>query len=107
MSESDGALEIEGPAAVCGYCRFMTRLTGKWSVEDGLLVWRAAADPQPRRGPDLNSCCEGRECDEFVGIMADGQALSDEDVAALRATADEAQRREAEVWAREYASKNG
>ena len=101
MSKKGESLEIEGPAAVCGYCRFMTRLTGKWSVEDGLLIWRADADPQPRRGPDLRSCCEGWECGDFSGITADDQVLSDEDVTALRATAEQAQQREAEAWARE------
>ena len=99
MSEKGKSLEIEGPRASCGYCRFTSALRGAWSVEDGLLVWRAAPDPQPGRGPDLRSCCEGWECGEFSGITADDQVLSDEDVAAMRATAEEAQQR----WWRENA----
>lgn len=102
MGKKGESLEIEGPAARCGYCRFTSALQGTWSVEGGLLVWRAAPDPQPRRGPDLRSCCEGRECGEFGGITADGQVLSDEDVVALRVTAEEAQLREAAEWAREH-----
>jgi hypothetical protein len=100
MDKAGRALEIEGPSAVCGYCRFTSALQGAWSVEDGLLVWRAAPDPQPRRGPDLHGCCEGRECGEFSGVEADDQVLSAEDVAALRASAEEAQRREMEEWER-------
>src|ERR1035441_7885100 len=53
-----GTLEIDNPSVQCGHCRFGARLTGVWSVEDGRLVFRADADPQPRRGPDLSSCCE-------------------------------------------------
>jgi len=98
MDRKGKALEIEGPAASCGYCRFTSALQGTWSVEDGLLVWRAAPDPQPRRGPDLHSCCEGRECGEFSGITADDQILSDEDVATLRATAEEAQQCQRQEW---------
>lgn len=88
------ALEIEGPSAACGRCRFMSALSGRWSVEDGRLVWRADPDPQPRRGPDLESCCEGRKCGEFAGIVADGGELSAADVAALRETARLARERE-------------
>ena len=61
-------LEISNPAATCGHCRFMTELTGEWSVENGRLVFRAAADPQPRRGPDLNGCGESSEVTRFERI---------------------------------------
>ena len=36
------SLEIEGPSATCGHCRFTSALAGTFSVEDGLLVWRGA-----------------------------------------------------------------
>ena len=98
MSRNDKTLEIDGPSASCGYCRFTSALEGTWSVEDGLLVWRAAPDPQPRRGPDLHSCCEGRDCGSFDGITADRQALSDEDVTALRATVQQEHKRQWREW---------
>ena len=81
-------LEIEGPSASCGHCRFMSALSGKWSVEDGRLVWRADADPQPRRGPDLVSCYESSPVVEFGAVTVDGEDLGGEDIAALRATAE-------------------
>jgi hypothetical protein len=84
------ALEIDGPTAECGHCRFTVALTGTFSVEDGLLVWRGAADPQPRRGPDLSSCCESDPVISFERVTADGVWLNGEQVAALRRTADEA-----------------
>lgn len=81
-------LEIGNPSATCGHCRFMTALAGEWSVEDGRLVFRAAADPQPRRGPDLESCGESAErVAEFERITVDGEELTAAQVAALRATA--------------------
>jgi hypothetical protein len=80
-------LEIEAPLAVCGHCRFATALTGKFSVEDGLLVWRAAADPQPRRGPDLDNCCESSPVIEFEHVTVDDEELSAEQITALRAAA--------------------
>ena len=83
-------LEIEGPSASCGHCRFMTRLTGEWSVEDGRLVFRADADPQPRRGPDLVSCCESSPVVRFKRITVDGEDLGDGDIAALRVSAEHA-----------------
>jgi hypothetical protein len=80
-------LEIEGPSATCGACRFTSSLTGKFSVEDGRLVWRADPDPQPRRGPNLTFCGECKTCDEeFERVMAGDADLSAEDIAALRAT---------------------
>lgn len=93
-------LEIEGPSVTCGACRFTSALEGTFSVEDGRLVWRADPDPQPRRGPDFRSCCEGRDCGEFEHVT-DGwgdREFSSEEIAAVRATAEEAQRREMEAW---------
>ena len=54
--------------------------------------------PEPRRGPDLDGCCEGRDCGEFTGITADGQVLGDEDVAVLRASAADARLHEFDDW---------
>lgn len=89
MRDYSKTLEIDGPSATCGGCRFTSALAGKFSVEDGRLVWRADPDPQPRRGPDLTSCGEGYSCpDEFESIVADDADLSSEDIAALRATAE-------------------
>jgi hypothetical protein len=88
MNENPGkTLEIDGPSATCGHCRFTTALTGKFSVEDGLLVWRAAADLQPGRGPDLDGCCESSPVIQFEHITVDGKNLSAEQIAALRQTA--------------------
>ena len=87
MSDRDKTLEIDGPSATCGHCRFTTVLTGRFSVEDGLLVWRGAPDPQPRRGPDLTSCCESSSVIEFGHIAADGEDLGTEQIVALRETA--------------------
>ena len=81
-------LEIEPPLAVCGHCRFTTALTGTFTVEDGLLVWRGAADPQPRRGPDLSGCCESDPVIEFQHITVDSEPLTREQVAALQASAE-------------------
>ena len=88
MRDYGRTLEIEGPSAHCGHCRFASALKGAWSVEDGRLTWRAAADPQPRRGPDLVSCCESSPVIEFEHITADGEDLGSEDIAALRASAE-------------------
>jgi hypothetical protein len=79
-------LEIDGPTAVCGHCRFTVGLTGKFSVEDGLLVWRAAPDLQPGRGPDLDSCCESDAVVEFERITVNGKDLDAGQITALRAT---------------------
>ena len=86
-SDYERTLEIEPPVAVCGHCRFTTALTGVFTVEDGLLVWRGAADVQPRRGPGLESCCESDPVIDFAYVEADGTRLSEQNVAALRATA--------------------
>lgn len=87
MARDDKALEIQDPLATCGHCGFTTALTGVFSVEDGLLVWRGAPDPQSRRGPDLNGCCESDLVIEFERIIADGEDLGAEQVAALRESA--------------------
>jgi hypothetical protein len=84
------ALEIGGPTVQCGHCRFLTALTGTFSVEDGLLVWRGDPDPQPRRGPGLDGCCESDPVIEFERITVDGKDLDAGQISALRATADEA-----------------
>ena len=91
-------LDIQPPLARCGYCGFTTALTGAFAVEDGRLVFRADPDPQPRRGPDLEGCCEGRECGRFEHIAADDRELTADEVAALRAAARDAQRDELKAW---------
>jgi len=68
-------LEIENPAMVCGHCRFATELSGEWSVEDGMLVFRADPDPQPGRGPDLDGCFESDVVIEFEHIEAGRREL--------------------------------
>ena len=85
-------LEISAPLATCGGCRFGTALSGTWSVEDGRLVFRAAADPLQRRGPSMGSCCEGyhngrAEVLEFRRVTVDGEPLTDEQFAMLKASA--------------------
>jgi hypothetical protein len=80
-------LEIQPPLATCGHCHFATALDGKWAVEDGCLVFRAAPDPLTRRRPGLESCSESREIAEFEFIEAGGERLPAADVETLRATA--------------------
>lgn len=94
MTRKLANLEVEPPSAVCGYCRFTSALHGTFSVEDGRLVWRAEADPQPSRGPDLERCCEGHSCGDFAGVEVTDSAggwvtreLAADDVATLRETA--------------------
>jgi hypothetical protein len=87
MRRDQLTLEIENPHAVCGHCRFTTELSGEWSVEDGRLVFRAYPDPQPRRGPDLESCCETDPVIEFEHVTAGRNELPAEQVEALRTTA--------------------
>ncbi len=98
-------LRIDGPSATCGHCRFTSALAGTFSVEDGLLVWRGAPDVQPRRGPDLESCCESSPVVEFARILVDQpeewQPLSDEDTAALRESARAAVESQMAEWHRE------
>lgn len=88
MSDYKKMLDIEGPSARCGHCGFVSALAGKWSVEDGLLVWRAAPEPLPGRGPDLESCCESSPVVRFEHVAVDGDELTAEQIAALRATAE-------------------
>ena len=87
-------LEIENPLATCGSCRFTTALSGTWSVDDGRLVFRAGLDPLSRRGPSMGSCCEGHHegveygALEFRYLTVDGKPLTDEQFAALKASAE-------------------
>lgn len=87
-------LEIDNPLATCGGCRFTTALSGTWSVEDGRLVFRAMLNPLARRGPSMDTCCEGRHegvefgALEFKRVTVDDKQLSDEDFAALKASAE-------------------
>lgn len=80
-------LEIENPIAVCGHCRFATALSGEWSVEDGRLVFRADPDPQPRRGPHIDLCCQSDVVIEFRHVIVGRRELSAGQVAELRETA--------------------
>lgn len=83
-------LELNNPAFTCGHCRFTTMLIGDWSVEDGRLVFRAAPEPQPGRGPDLESCCEASEVvtfDRIVTHYTDWGEITGADLEALRRTA--------------------
>lgn len=89
-------LEIDAPLAACGHCRFTSALSGTWSVEDGRLVFRAALGPLRRRGPDFESCCESDPAIQFERITVDGEPLTGEQVAVLRASA-----RSAEAWEEE------
>ena len=91
-------LEIESPLVQCGHCRFATGLKGAWSVEDGRLVFRAAADPLRGRGPDYDSCGESDPVIEFERVTVDGEPLADEQVAQLRRTAQEASEAEMRSW---------
>jgi hypothetical protein len=47
-------------------------------------VFRADPDPQGRRGPDLESCCESDPVIEFEHVTADGKELTAGQVAELR-----------------------
>jgi hypothetical protein len=80
-------MEIEGPTIECGSCRFLASLSGVWSIEDGRLVWRGSEDLTPHRGPSLGTCSEGRDCnidrDHPVGLVLEGEPVSDEDYASL------------------------
>lgn len=87
-------LEIESPLATCGGCRFTTALSGTWTVEDGRLVFRAALDPLARRGPSMGSCGEGHHegvesgALEFRYLTVDGEPLTDDQFATLKASAE-------------------
>ena len=80
-------LEIRNPMAVCGHCNFATELTGVWSVEHGRLVFRAAADPQPRRGPDLDGCAESDPVVHFRHVTVDDENLRESEIEELKDTA--------------------
>lgn len=80
-------LEIENPGVVCGDRGFGSELTGAWSVEDGRLVFRADPDPLRGRGPDFHSCGESSPVVDFKRITVNSSVLTDEQVAALQATA--------------------
>jgi hypothetical protein len=75
----------------------MTNLSGTWSIENGRLVFTADEDPQPRRGPDLGSCCEGYECTDFTKIVTEygsgEQEFWGEELDELRKTAAKAYER--------------
>ena len=92
--------EIEGPSVTCGACHFTSALKGAFSVEDGRLVWRGDADPQPCRGPDFRSCCEGRECGDFLHVTANwgDREFSGEEIAALQTAAEQAREEEMRRW---------
>lgn len=77
-------LEIRNPVAECGHCGFATQLTGVWSVERGRLVFRAALDPQPRRGPDLNGCSESDPYVHFKHVTVDGEHLRETEIEDLK-----------------------
>ena len=82
------ALELESPILTCGDCRFASRVHGQWSIEDGRLVFRADADPQPGRGPDLQCCCESWRIAHWTKIVTDtGQEFSGSELRTLRKTA--------------------
>jgi len=91
-------LEISHPSVTCGHCRFQSALEGEFTVEDGRLTWRAAPDPQPRRGPDFWSCCESSPVIQFEHIDADGKDLSGEEIQALRDAAEQARLAEFPEW---------
>jgi hypothetical protein len=85
---SDTTLELESPMFSCGACHFGTCIAGEWSIEEGRLVFRASPDPQQRRGPDLDGCCEGYACGHFTKIVADtDQVFEGEQLEQLRSTA--------------------
>lgn len=83
-------LGIGAPTAQCGHCGFTSYLQGAWSVEDGRLTFRATAEPLSHRGPDFDSCCESDPVVQFRRIVVEGEPLTDEQVATLRASARDA-----------------
>lgn len=102
---SHQTLEIDNPLAECGGCRHGSALSGTWSVEDGRLVFRADLNPLARRGPSMGSCCEGHHegvksgALEFRYVTVDGKPLTDEQFAALKASAESP-----EAWEEETGS---
>jgi hypothetical protein len=90
-TEKEVQLLLTPPSFMCSKCHFMTNLSGRWSIEHGRLMFRADEDPQPRRGPDLVSCCEGYECGDFTKIVteygSEKQEFSRQELDELRRTA--------------------
>ena len=83
---SEVILAMDAPSVSCGKCHFTAALTGEFSFEDGRLVFRAAADPQPRRGPDFSRC---GECGaEFTAVSWDwgSRRLTQDDLDAIQDT---------------------
>ncbi len=80
-------MEIESPSIRCGDCGFTSQLDGKWSVEEGRLIWRGAADLTPFRGPNLDSCSEGAHCNldssRPPGVRLDRVPMARDDLASL------------------------
>lgn len=73
MTEKIVRLEVSGPLATCGSCRFTTALDGDWLIFDGVLTFRCKDDPLTRRGPSIDSC---GECGaKFTQLETDGAAL--------------------------------
>jgi hypothetical protein len=94
MRRDQATLEIEAPLAQCGCCGYVQALSGTWSVEGGVLAFRADPDPLRRRGPDYAGCGEsdhdGRGYVSFTRIEAGDVELTGEQVAELRASAEAA-----------------
>lgn len=81
-------LLLESPSFICGHCQFTTNLSGRWHVENGRLVFMADEDPQPRRGPSVESCCESYKIAEFTSITADdGHIISGKEFKSIQAKA--------------------
>lgn len=90
--------ELDPPSIVCGKCRFTSSVEGEWSAHYGRLTFIAAADPQPRRGPDLFTC---GECgSEFHHVSTDwnSKRLDENVLAAVQATASKAREAEWEAF---------
>jgi len=75
-------MEIEGPTIRCGACHYMSKLAGEWGIEQGRLVWRGDTILTPSRGPKLDICCEGRDCNldgaNPPGALLDGEPMSED-----------------------------
>jgi hypothetical protein len=96
MGSADYILILEPPSFTCSHCRFSSHVKGNWSVENGRLVFLAEEDPQPRRGPDLDGCCEGNDCGEFASIITEGrehQVIRGTELEVLRRTARESSKK--------------
>lgn len=62
----------------------MSALSGTWSVEAGVLVWRSNADVLPNRGPSLFSCCESDPVVDFDTVTVDDEKLTTRQVSDMR-----------------------